>query len=670
LLQLQDKDGNILPDEVSLPADGGAFTAYVSLPWIGKSLPVRVDLGLSIRGAGPALLQASWVVPFQVETVWQARFRVIGDLFLGEPALLLSIGLLFIGWVREETRRRQEEVHQILSEDLDRIRSEIPQNPLEALRRFAVLENRLAGRRGSSARQDEIFLNRLEAARADLVARQGDILRKAGESYQQGDLVGCLFWLDTLAKILPAQPPSETAPRAASREQLLGACEALRQPILADEQGQRAVSAAFGLWRNPSQEDAREVIIAVLLAVKRWRAAFLYDQFCKEDGWVRRLLNDERLKDIAGTLVTPHYSLPGGAEEPRPVLAGPVQDWLGQLGLDDNPFLPLTPEIDELLRLVTRPAPQIIYSASITDLIEGARAVGSHFERKERAMTVHLNLPFHELDGQDPEFDSLKIVAQALAERWLDLLACNPTTFLDLKRDVRLLLVEYLTWSAGSLETLRLWLRQRGVEATREGSQLLNEISAFAPCAAPRQPTLGRLLSWLDLRLPGLEMVVVLVNGTFPISRQCVQKQAADLASLSGMLAERRILLKLWLPADQVPPSAPGLTPLPLPRVDLCWSAAQLESNLRRRFQAASAIGELTFDDLFGPRVQLRDYYMHLLIHASRGSLTRMYQIGSDLIRRRIESDTSLDQEGAAFYLTEQDFMEILREHGDQPNAP
>jgi hypothetical protein len=262
---------------------------------------------------------------------------------------------------------------------------------------------------------------------------------------------------------------------------------------------------------------------------------------------------------------------------------------------------------------------------------------------------IRLSLRFAESHSDDDaHYGNLETIALACGETWITLLAYNPGTLLDLDESERLVLAELLIWISGSINALRLWLRQSGLHDNAEGRMLLRRIEeAVGQEAKPTLFTQVKLMQWLSIRPPGLQSTSLIATCHPEAGSRACWQQATTWLALTHELAQAGVMLKLFMPP---PPPAFTLPPT-LNTVQLLWSPERLKAMLHARLRLCSDRHE-TFGALFGPLpLEKAD---DLLVERAQGSLTNLLQLGHAVIRMEIEGNSP------ETYLDEADLEAVL----------
>jgi hypothetical protein len=284
-----------------------------------------------------------------------------------------------------------------------------------------------------------------------------------------------------------------------------------------------------------------------------------------------------------------------------------------------------------------------------------ARMMRYQLQHAERQTVFVIWQPYlcTERSAEDPLHDPLHAIAWASGESWITLLAYNPGMLLELADTERCAVVELLTWIAGSLNALRLWLRQIGLADNAEGRMLfrLIEESSEAQSATGSTPR-GKLLAWLRLRPPGLPYAYLIAPchaTTMDTEHSDYWNNVTAVLAMAQELAQADIMLKLFIPTP------PALLDLPtmVNTISLAWSDDALKPMLHTRFHLCSDHYN-TFGALFGP--QPLEHADDMLIEKAQGSLARMLQLGHAVIRMEVEGDSEEP------YLDEDDLRAILDE--------
>ena len=407
------------------------------------------------------------------------------------------------------------------------------------------------------------------------------------------------------------------------------------------------INDAFSLWET-YDFNVREVTLNLLLWVAKQEegGALLYERFIKSsDEKYLRLLNDSRLRNIKELEDFSSYVYKFALPEPAPEIIEPdLMAWLDNRGFTTNPFgngvIGQNPLLagtwappqnwDEILK----PFPSLIVSDVPEDIDAAAWMLHYRIRSENKEIfTVNINLP--ELAAKEPgQFIlGLSTIAHACAEAWLSLLSLSPEAYLDLPRSKQLLLAEFLHWASGGFEQLRLWLLQQGYIEDQGIRRLVihNLQESIGKLDHPSHLTSTRLLSWMDLRPPGMTQTYLLVECNLAQPFVNLESNILNLFNFHSMLAQAGILLKVFLLRQSyVPPSDVKV-------FELKWDQTNLQVILRDRLYLSSKNTFRSLNDLLAPGVPAGADKR--LLNAAGASLSELLKIGNFVLRDQSGQD-------------------------------
>jgi hypothetical protein len=423
-----------------------------------------------------------------------------------------------------------------------------------------------------------------------------------------------------------------------------------------------ALDAALWLWDQLYEEERETVIQCLIWVNQSGGRERLLNRFRTDRIKDRRLLRDPRLKEIAPDLTQHWYNWP--SVKPNRLDEHPsVKRWLDQYDFEANPFNPRAVERD--LYLVTSwafPAQWDLVTASrssaIWSEVDYDRAAAALMLRHElqsavpqTSFLVWRTLPLPNIPQEATFDDCLRAVARATADTWVRFLASNPWALLDLPRPDQMTLAELLLWLAVTRRDLHRRLDRAGLGESAQENALRQRLDAsIGKKRYKGTPSLEELLSWLQIRPPGLEHTYFVVDCPAHRSWSGCGDQVTHLIVAASALIDAGVSLKIChAPLD-----------IDLSRVDpvqLKWERHHLQHMLGRRIYLASKERLETFGELFGP--EPFENADGLLIDHAHGSLGKMLELGDAVIREHIRGHDPADH-----YLEPSDLMAVLERGG------
>lgn len=422
--------------------------------------------------------------------------------------------------------------------------------------------------------------------------------------------------------------------------------------ILSESEGEEDIDkiVEFALWLwGKYDESAREIVICTFEKVRR-KTSFevVFKEKTQNTQNTQRLLLDDRLRGMREKKPLILYEWPTWS--PLPVKEEHKDEkrrnWLGGNGLIRDPFVvPLSVEPKLLEEAWTNPEGwqeiedpgwTVITSSSLHDL--EATALRLCYEKRPPneatdVFSALLPLPTHDLSSPVSHEQCLETIARAVAATWIALLARSPGALIDLPRPETALLVEFLTWSAGSGRRLLLQLEGAGLGHEKASDRYLRRLCGeFSQSLWQGAATAPRLRSWLRLRPPELEATYLIAYPSSPAPSLVLQAEARTLLAMAESLRSDGIHLKLF---------APSLAGIPHV-IELEWSPDRLQDMLADRIAMAYRP-----EDRKSPRMPLRALFAELeklpdislfpdvdalISRKAQGSLSRMLDLAGKVV--------------------------------------
>jgi hypothetical protein len=419
------------------------------------------------------------------------------------------------------------------------------------------------------------------------------------------------------------------------------------------------MNAALWLW-DQFYEEARETIIQCLLwADQAGHREQIYERFRNGKPRERRLLRDPRLKDIAPDLAQYWYNWPP-IEPKRLVENSSIKRWLDRHDFEANPFGSRSIDRDLYLLkswafpnqwdFVTESRSSAIWTEVRYDRVAAVLMLRHELQSAvpQTSFLIWRTLPLPDIIQESTLDDSLRAVTRAIADMWIRFLASNPWALLDLPRSEQMSLAEMLLWQTGTRQKLRQRLVQAGLGESVQENALWQRLESYTGEEQYKgTPLIDELLSWLQIRPPGLDHTYFIVDCPADRSQNGCRDQINHVASVASALIDVGISMKIYH----------ALLDIELSSVDslhLTWNRDHLLHMLRQRIYLASKERLKTFGELFGlePFKAADD----LLVDHAHGSLGKMLELGDTLIREHIQRHKPDDH-----YLYPEDLAAVLQ---------
>jgi hypothetical protein len=231
----------------------------------------------------------------------------------------------------------------------------------------------------------------------------------------------------------------------------------------------------------------------------------------------------------------------------------------------------------------------------------------------------------------------------------MQLLPLNPWAALDLPQSDRRSLAELLVWSAGSVNAIRIWLKQNGLKGDGPGRTLIRELEYGDKIASLGSiPRDYLFLSWLTLRPPEIKNTFLLVvDEMFRKMDTARNIWLTDFSAKVPTLLVNSIVSKLFTSDASINFGwAQHVFPV--------WRTEELQGILKSRFSRVGS-GKM-FDALFGPYPpETLQAIEQRFLDGAHGSLILMLENGNRLIHKHCEEHRDTP------YLTQESLDEILR---------
>jgi hypothetical protein len=434
-------------------------------------------------------------------------------------------------------------------------------------------------------------------------------------------------------------------------------CENLKKDTLTEADAEKVIEICSSSFDDPNDDDRQSFVARVFLAL------------C-EAGY--ESLAESKLPDFTGLIghpwlqkirpPAPKYQLSTDATRlvheslPDREATG-HRRWAEQLQLQWSPFeitrddfadaesafnLPIAADH------ITAKRPAVLISDCLLDrVIAASLAVSPNTVRDGFLVTLRLPRPDF-LPEATPVLEALRVLARAMAERWIEFLTVNPRAFFYLDKPRRYQLEDLLVWAKGA--SLYSTCDAGELGRSRYGRDLLKAMSRFSK-ALPRSPDPSDLMNWLSLRPVGTtySAIAIVVAEDTDLSFD----QARAYLRLAQHLDQVNVALKLF-----------GGTPLAssvgsLPQSQLSWASDAIWNTLTLRVRSAALSTDRARD--FGALLEEGVDPQSLaesLTHRAGGSLTGVLRLCSAAVERRL---TRVDSGSSrAYTLSDDDFAEEI----------
>ncbi|WP_298005560.1 MULTISPECIES: hypothetical protein [Anaerolinea] len=336
---------------------------------------------------------------------------------------------------------------------------------------------------------------------------------------------------------------------------------------------------------------------------------------------------------------------------PEPEDPPAIKEFLSQqYGIRRNPFGVVYTLVDPLVwktaLLLPPSAEEWLFSGSpciflLQDFEDGEAVVQyTAYQRMNGKKPDEFVLCAQLKPSRDLSLSPLQQVTSSVAEIWMDLLTASPWTALDLPPARRALLGRLLVWRMGDASALRLHLTYRQGEGQNKDAieVFLDEIEKQIENGWENPPARELLIEGCALRPVQVKSTwLLLQDTTFPEQDPLLTRWWQVFSSLVPELLARNIVPKVFTCFND-------LTINGFDKMALQWSEDELERHLQNRF---AAVGGQDFSQLFSPYESQEA--SEAFFKACKGSYARMLRLGQALIQHHVrqfptQKEISLDE--------------------------
>ncbi|MCL5994863.1 MAG: hypothetical protein M1546_02265 [Chloroflexi bacterium] len=660
-LLFEDESGKIAsaPFVITVPvATTGRITVYVRPKPLQRRDAVSTRLHFDVATGGIRIKDVSFGM--RIDSERDTWGRALAQQFSEGLALPLALASGFLGYLIDNRRRHVQSVSQSRQATITAAKELMQSDPIRAGERLLAIENQVAAEGWPEDLRTEVGAT-TDQFKATCRQKESMFLEEIGKALDKGLNVQAA----RLFAVMEDYMTQETANYCRTIHSVL---LSQKSPTTDDRMSfinliKQAAVATTTLWQSYPHQATRFATQVLLRLVTM--------PVPDPDG-LKDLLSDvldvpkcaplwhlPELQRFFPRLAMQPYVQPSLARNRVIVDDPPVESWLENLGISNpNPFRYTTAADDPYLQrywedperwgFVRNEMPLVVRAACDADCDMAAHMLRAGLRGQYQSakgsptnvtmFDVSLSLPLETSDGSLT--DIVRAISSAYAEVWLSLLENNQWIIMSMPDSERRVLLQMLSWYAGSLDAVRLRLRLLDKEVEQP-------VDAFEDVPEVAQLHLGQLFTWLRVRPPRFEKTCLVVTCRVGNAISACVEEIKMLAELDTQSAEAGVILKVFLP-EAVAFDNPFFN-----SVNLRWSDDALRHMLDARIQHASRnkLGGLT--DLFdvsmiapslalpdGPNDPVNDLQdkIDCFVRESKGSLGYLLERCDALIRSHVQS--------------------------------